>query len=176
HPATIAYDPVSGDLVVANQGVPTLSVIGPGVGVCAPCYPVTVTATGLPSAAAWSVTLNVSEPSAGYRLSTTRAIYLRLPNGTYPFAVRGPTGYGVAPATGNLTVRGAATNLSITFTAPPSHPTRIPPGDVILLAGGGGAAAVLVGAGLLLRRRPRSGSPDPAGSRDASRGPLPPGG
>jgi hypothetical protein len=73
-------------------------------------YNVTFSETGLPSGKSWSVTLSGSTLS-----STTGSIVFSEKNGTYTFTVGAVTGFAANPATGSLTVAGAAVAKSIAF-------------------------------------------------------------
>ncbi|MCL4308054.1 MAG: YncE family protein [Candidatus Thermoplasmatota archaeon] len=72
-------------------------------------YPVTFTETGLPSGTNWSVALNGTS-----RSSTASSIGFPESNGTYAFATSS-AGWQPSPASGSLTVSGAAVSEAITF-------------------------------------------------------------
>jgi type VI secretion system secreted protein VgrG len=74
-------------------------------------YPVTFTESGLPAATSWSVTFGGVQGS-----STTTTIGFTAVSGTYPFAIN-LAGYIATPASGKVTVNGAAAGKSISFTA-----------------------------------------------------------
>lgn len=74
-------------------------------------YPVTFQETGLASGTGWSVTINAVTGGA-----TTASIGFSLANGTYSFGVSAIPGYSVSPASGQITVKGAAVAKSIVFT------------------------------------------------------------
>lgn len=73
-------------------------------------YSLTFTANDLPSHGGWNVTVNGTK-----QFSATDEIQFTLPNGTYPWIVEAPNGYGALPANGSATVRGASQELAITF-------------------------------------------------------------
>jgi len=74
-------------------------------------YPVTFTETGLPTGTSWSVTYGGSPAS-----STTATIAFSVESGSYPFTVN-LAGYIADPASGTVTVNGAAAAQSVAFTA-----------------------------------------------------------
>ncbi|MGC2034720.1 MAG: hypothetical protein WA761_04650, partial [Thermoplasmata archaeon] len=79
-------------------------------------YAVTFTESGLTASAFWSVTVN----GTLYGSATEPAsIVFHLPNGAYPFTVSA-TGYTAVPASGTITVAGAAQTKPIAFTAIPT--------------------------------------------------------
>jgi hypothetical protein len=75
-------------------------------------YAVTFTETGLPTGTNWSVTLN-----GVLNTSTTSTIGFTVGNGTYAYSVGTVAHYSALPASGSLTVNGAAVSRAITFTA-----------------------------------------------------------
>ena len=74
-------------------------------------YNVTLTETGLPSGASWSITLNNITKS-----STNSTIVFNEPNGTYSYTIGIYQGYSAFPYSGTVTVNGANVNVAITFT------------------------------------------------------------
>ncbi len=104
-PSAIAYDAASGHVLVTNEESGTVSIIG-----TAPTYAVTFTEEGLPSGTSWSVTM-----SGETKTSTSTTISFDEPNGQYPFAAGGADGYTPDPASGTVTVNGAAVGVSIAF-------------------------------------------------------------
>lgn len=74
-------------------------------------YSVTFTESGLPASTSWSVTLNGALES-----SSTTSIAFSEPNGTYSYTIGSVTGYSPSPASGMLTVNGAALSQPITWT------------------------------------------------------------
>ncbi len=77
-------------------------------------YTVTFTESGLPVGVAWSVTLaGVAGTSTGSSLVFTE------PNGTYAFSVGSGAGYTAKPASGTVTVTGAAKTVAVSFVAIP---------------------------------------------------------
>ncbi len=73
-------------------------------------YTLTFTESGLPADTPWSVTLQGSTQSS----STTTNVF-SVPNGTYPFSLGTVTGFVASPASGHVTVSGAAQDQAITF-------------------------------------------------------------
>ncbi len=74
---------------------------------------VTFTETGLPTGTSWSVTLNGISKS-----STSSTVSFSEPDGTYAYTVGGVSGFTVSPASGNVTVQGAAVDVTVTYTRP----------------------------------------------------------
>jgi YVTN family beta-propeller protein len=100
------YDIDNGATYVTNNRQGTLSIITQGA------YPITFKESGLPAGTRWSVELN------GVNItSTSLGITFSEPNGTYSFAVAPVPPYQPDPFTGNVSVRGAAQNTTILFTA-----------------------------------------------------------
>lgn len=95
----------TGDVTLAATTivVPTTS--------AATTYPVTFTESGLSAGTSWSVTVSGVQQS-----STTTSLQFTLASGSYPYVVNAVTGFVAAPASGTLTVSGAATAQSIAFT------------------------------------------------------------
>ncbi len=74
-------------------------------------YAVTFTETSLPAGASWSVTLaGVTQSSTSDNLTFNET------NGTYAFTVGAISGFTIAPASGTVTVGGAAVDVPIAFT------------------------------------------------------------
>jgi hypothetical protein len=103
-----------------------------------PTYDVTFTESGLPSGTDWQVTLNGSTQFA----IAPDDIVFNLPNGDYPFDVSVTGYYSANPASGTITVAGAAQTKAISFTALPTYTvtfteTGLPSGTVwaVLLNG-----------------------------------------
>jgi hypothetical protein len=121
-------------------------------------FSVTFSESGLASGISWSVTLNGTEmPSTGTNLAFSER------SGTYPFTAQA-TGYTAQPAAGNVTITGAATNLTITFTplSGPTHTNSSPAslsGSTVIFLGAMGLVVLLAG-GIAIstsERRRRSG-------------------
>ncbi|HKN07316.1 MAG TPA: PKD domain-containing protein [Thermoplasmata archaeon] len=91
-----------------------LSVMGANVAVAVPFvltnYTLTFRQTTLPSGLSWSVDLGgtASSTSAG-SLSYQRS------NGTYPYGVTAPSGYGATPSSGRASVSGANLTITVNF-------------------------------------------------------------
>lgn len=100
---------------VSNVGSGSLSLIPPAT---VPRFTVTFTETGLPAGTSWSVTLGGTTNT-----STGSMIGFYVTNGTYSFSVAAVTGYTATPASGQVTVNGAAVGRTIAFApvAPPTH-------------------------------------------------------
>jgi YVTN family beta-propeller protein len=79
-------------------------------------YPVSFQETGLPSGTTWSTELN----GTWSRTNSTADRFL-MPNGSYAFAVGQTAQYVPSPSSGSVTVHGAAVNVSITYTTPPTY-------------------------------------------------------
>jgi outer membrane protein assembly factor BamB len=73
-------------------------------------YEVSFVESGLPQGARWSVTFNGQTQS-----STSNSIAFDPVNGVYPFSVTPPTGYGVSPSYGSITINRANATEQITF-------------------------------------------------------------
>lgn len=88
-----------------------------GGGNAGPSYAVTFTETGLPSGTSWSLTLGGTQQS-----SATATSVFQEPNGTYSWTVAS-TGYRASPASGSITVSGAAQSQGVTFSILPAGST-----------------------------------------------------
>ena len=99
-------DPSSGVVTVAGAPVGiTIEFLPPN-----PQFSVVFTETGLPSGASWSVGMN------GTRLSASIAsITFSEANGTYPYSVTAPSGWGSNPSEGSARVHGGDLSVLITF-------------------------------------------------------------
>ncbi|MCI4320586.1 MAG: YncE family protein [Thermoplasmata archaeon] len=105
NPTNLAIDPASSTVFCTNNGVGTLTVLGPAVP-----HEVRFTELGLPHDTNWTVALDgVNASSASAALSINAA------NGTHAFSVPQLPGYFPTPASGNVTVNGAAVNATIHF-------------------------------------------------------------
>src|SRR5208282_5195730 len=91
-PEGIAYDPVSGQVVVADSGTDALSYFA-YVGI----YSVNFTETGLLQGSNWSVTLN----GTGDQSNTSELGFLE-PNGTYAFSIGAVGGYSPSERYGTI--------------------------------------------------------------------------
>ncbi len=112
-PAFATYDPANGNVYVTDGASNEVAVIPPGslhpsAGVTS--YPVEFTETGLPGGTTWSVSFNGASLSSSAALMSFAA-----PNGSYSFSVGPVFGYSAIPASGVLSVNGAAVTLSIYF-------------------------------------------------------------
>ena len=113
-PSSLAFDPVTGHLYAGDSVDGTVAVIAPQGASGAPHYTVTFTETGLPIGTSWSVTFNDTLSS-----STTSSIAYSVLDGSYSFSVGAVAGYTPAPASGPVTVNGAAQTIPIVFSAAP---------------------------------------------------------
>jgi hypothetical protein len=85
-------------------------------------YVVRFAETGLPSTTNWTVNLTlISTSVSSYNWSLTPNVTFSVPNGTYRFALLPAIGLLPTPASGNLTVSGAAVYQPISFVAPLAH-------------------------------------------------------
>lgn len=100
-----AASPASGSVVVAGAAV------AKSIGFVAG-FTVTFSESGLASSTSWSVTLSGTTLS-----STTDSIVFTEANGTYPYTVGSVSGYSASPASGSVTVSGAAQTVPVTFTS-----------------------------------------------------------
>ena len=78
----------------------------------APLYAVTFTETGLPASTSWSATVGGST-----RTSATGSIAFSEPNGSFAYSIPSVSGYAPLPASGTLTVSGAAVSVAVVFSA-----------------------------------------------------------
>jgi YVTN family beta-propeller protein len=87
-------------------------------------YPVKFSESGLPSGAAWSVTLN-----GQVNRSVSSNVSFEIANGTnYPFTIGVVLGFRASPANGTLVVAGSPVLEEIRFTLIPSGPSTPSPG------------------------------------------------
>ena len=103
-PAGYAAIPSIGLLTVAGAGANLTIAFSPSVG------SVAFEASGLPTAAPWSVALGTSVAN-----TTGRFANFTVTIGTYPFAVTPPPGYSSAPVRGNVTVTTSSEIVPIAF-------------------------------------------------------------
>jgi hypothetical protein len=164
--------PIAGYVVSPASGV--LSVNGTSVRVALTftqvTYSVEFEPSGLPSAAAWTVTVAGVAHTSG----TGGPISVTEPNGSFSYSVTTVTGYNDTPQSGTITVAGQAQEVGIGFFATPAA-TSAPPSTsggssgsssggislelALLLA----LVGLIVGAvvGVLVGRRRRGGSSPP---------------
>lgn len=111
-PSGYVASPSNGNVTVAGTGVAeSIAFSVPAV----PTYSVAFKAAGLTTGATWKVTFNGSSVT-----STAVTIAFSEPNGTYAYAVRGPAGYTVTPASGNVSVAGSPLTQSEEFVTLPA--------------------------------------------------------
>jgi YVTN family beta-propeller protein len=117
-PQALGYDPATGQVLAADWSNDSVSYVVPEE-----VYPVTVTETGLPAGANWSVTFNGTS-----RTSNSNTVDLTEPNGTLDYFVSNVTvngtSYGPSPISGIIKVDGAASTVNVSFavrtsTSPP---------------------------------------------------------
>jgi hypothetical protein len=103
HQSTLPY---SGSVVVSGASVTEPTLLYKEV-----TYSVTFTETGLPGGTSWSVTLHgVTESTTGSTITFSE------PNGTYAYTVGSVGGCSRSPASGTVTVDGAAVSVSVKIT------------------------------------------------------------
>jgi hypothetical protein len=73
-------------------------------------YSVTFVENGLPSGAVWAATLNGTTTFA-----TSTSIAFSTANGSFPYAVTGPSGFRATVPSGNVAVHGAAVQINVYF-------------------------------------------------------------
>ncbi len=107
--------PPSGSVIVAGLAVdePIAIIVPPPPP--ARTYDVTFTEFGLSMGTTWSVTLGSSTHT-----SPVDFMVFVEPNGTYPFAIGGVSGYDETPSTGMLTVAGKQAAVSVFFVGGPT--------------------------------------------------------
>ncbi len=141
----------SGTVVVDGQDVAVEIAFSPTA------YPVLFVEFGLPNGSLWSVTATDTATGATHTgSSTTDAVTLELPNGTYSVAYALPAGY-TATASGPVTVAGSAvTGGTIDVGGPASGGGSggVPLGTVLLVVLIAVAAATVVTAIVLRHRLP----------------------
>ncbi len=111
NPVSVAYDSARKGWYVADSALDLLMVVARG-------YPVTFTETGLPAGTQWLLWFNGTSgfgPIRDETASTGSTTVVVASNGTYAFAVPGTRGFASSPASGSITVAGAAVSQSITF-------------------------------------------------------------
>lgn len=97
-------------------------------------YQVTISETGLPVNATWTITVS------GHAYNVTGSkITLYLANGTYTYSVSSVKGYSIVNSTGNITVTGHSVSVSITFSPVPgvSYTIYIEIGILLAIIAGG---------------------------------------
>jgi hypothetical protein len=150
--------PIHGSVVVAGRNV-TEPIAFHSIA----RYPVAFAESGLPSGAAWNVSLGNSARSA-----RTSEIVFDEPNGTYLFSVAAVDGFAISVTRGNVSVHGHSMQVNVTFTPstcqgcgtvpPPSGPSTFR--QAAWLAGGIVVAVATAAVALLvIRRRKRLGPP-----------------
>ena len=105
NPTNLAIDPATDTSYCTNNGVSSLTVLGPPVS-----HPVVFTESGLPRGTNWSVSLDDLNAS-----STTPVVTIGAPNGTHAYSVSPSPGFLPLPAAGNVTVAAAGVNVPIQF-------------------------------------------------------------
>ncbi len=119
-PDAVAFDPVDGELDVAEYTSNNVSVVSPSSGrvpgnstSTSSTYTVGFQESGLPAGTTWAVALNGTTSSS----NTSRINFSHLANNTtgYAFSVTTAAGYMASPATGTVAVNGANVTQNITF-------------------------------------------------------------
>ncbi len=104
-PQTAVVDPASADIYVTDADSDEVSLL------VLPTYPVRFQETGLAGSIPWNVSI------AGERVvGSGPVLSVDLTNGSYGFALGGPSGYAGSPATGAFPVDGAGVMISFEFT------------------------------------------------------------
>ncbi len=112
-------------------------------------FTITITESGLPAGAMWSVTFNGSLAN-----STSPTIEIVAPNGTYPYAVSSSAaGYGASPGAGTYTVSPSNTSLTVRFSTTAGAGASVFGLPPIVLYAILGCAVVAITAMALARRR-----------------------
>ncbi|MCI4343839.1 MAG: hypothetical protein L3J92_07015 [Thermoplasmata archaeon] len=119
----------------ANYSSPVVvngSSVSVGIGFSNSTYPITFLEVGLPTASLWTVTASdTATHVVASGQSTTSAVTLRLPDGTYSLSATGPTGYAVSFSSSSLSVHGASpVSPTATFTTQ-TGVTSTPPSAAI---------------------------------------------
>ncbi len=143
--AGYSASPASGTVVVNGNPVPesvTFTALPPGT------YQVTFTESGLVTATSWGVTFNGTPMT-----STTSTIVFSSGNGMWSYTVGTVTGYTASPASGSVTVNGADTGATITFTKVTGSGSQMSYGQAAPLAtsaasGQGGTWTLVLAVGL----------------------------
>jgi YVTN family beta-propeller protein len=121
-PNGVAIDSTTGDVCVTNSANTTFE--------CAVFYPppvyydVTFSETGLPGgdSSSWNVTVGAYTASPYAPETYVQLAYV---NGSYPYSIGAPYGFGATPSTGTLVVAGSNVNLTIVFASVPEYPVRV---------------------------------------------------
>jgi hypothetical protein len=109
--SAVGYTPLPASGSITVHGSPQAQSIA-FTALQAGVYLVTFSESGLTAGTSWSVTLNGSQ-----NISSGTSILFTEQNGSYSFTVGTVTGYTAAPASGEITVTGAAVLQGITFTS-----------------------------------------------------------
>ncbi len=163
---TFTVMPVAGYVATPTSG--TVTVAGAGVGQAiafAYQYSITFAEAGLPAGTTWSVTF------AGTTKSTNgTSLAFIAGNGSHAFTVGDVSGYGATPASGSVTVNGAAVAQAIAFAPAPAGGIGT---LAILLITVVVVVAVVGGVAVVLRRKRRAAPPGP-GAPPSTEGTPPP--
>ena len=108
--------PASGTVTVNNSNV-NVKVSFTAASSTHATYPATFTESGLASGTSWSLQINGTSAS---RMAPASIVF-NLTNGTYSFTVGSVDGYTASPASGSVTVHGAAVSTAIIFGADIQH-------------------------------------------------------
>jgi YVTN family beta-propeller protein len=110
-PVAVSYDPARKAWYVADSALGLVEIVARG-------YPVTFTEAGLPAGTLWTLWLNGTNGFGAFQTqvgSTVATADVVVANGTYTFAVPRAGGFTPSPASGSITVAGAAVSQPIAF-------------------------------------------------------------
>ena len=105
-PEVGSYDPATGSLFFTNKASNNVSVMADGT---VTMYSATLTETGLPAGAKWSVKMD-----GVIQNSTQDSISFLLPNGSYPYSISA-TRCAATSSHGNVSLNGAAASVPVPF-------------------------------------------------------------
>ena len=122
-PANYSASPTNGTVDVQGRGT-TIPIAFHHQPPPTTVYPVTFTPAGLPMTATWGVRLGTDSVNGRGTLGVNES------NGTYSYSISPPANYTANPASGAVTVSGAATFLTVPFTpVSPNGSGPPPPGS-----------------------------------------------
>jgi YVTN family beta-propeller protein len=84
-------------------------------------YPLTFIATGLPVGRVWTVSV-----SGSILKTNSSSVAVVEPNGSYQYSVASPAGYEAVPSSGNISIGGSPSEVTIHFESTGGHPTGVP--------------------------------------------------
>jgi YVTN family beta-propeller protein len=121
-PNGVAIDPTTGDVCVTNSANSSFE--------CAVFYPptiyydVTFSETGLSGGDSWSWNVSLGARTSS-PIDPETYVQFALANGSYPYSIGAPYGFGATPLTGTLVVAGLNVNLTIVFAPLPEYPVSV---------------------------------------------------